>query len=212
MKRHDGFYVYTHARPDGSVFYVGKGHGRRAWDLAPSRRSRHHRNIVNKHGLQAILVDVIPCETEAAAFTLEREMIARLKAEGVGVLNRTEGGEGCSGRPVTQRQAAGLQNGRGKGRPLSEDARRRMLEALARGRESARAWRQSEAGKAHAQSLAQWSVAKRRLQPPRALTCVACHEPFETRSPKAYCCSKACNQRHLSAVRRQQRDEQRSAK
>lgn len=30
MAQSKSFYAYTHSRPDGSVFYVGKGQGRRA--------------------------------------------------------------------------------------------------------------------------------------------------------------------------------------
>ena len=49
------FFVYLHKRPDGSVFYVGKGSKARANEFAPSRRTAHHRNVVAKHGREDML-------------------------------------------------------------------------------------------------------------------------------------------------------------
>lgn len=89
------FCAYTHSRPDGSVFYVGKGDERRARNL--SRRNAHHKNIVKKHGEDNIKVTILPCSSEKAALSLERVMIKQYKSCGVNLCNRTDGGEGVSG-------------------------------------------------------------------------------------------------------------------
>ena len=59
------FVVYLHRRPNGEIFYVGKGLLQRAYDFAPSRRTDWHKNIVAKYGRENILVDVIECDNEA---------------------------------------------------------------------------------------------------------------------------------------------------
>ena len=45
-RRKSAFYVYMHCRPDGSVFYVGKGCGKRARDFA-SRSQKHHEIVAS---------------------------------------------------------------------------------------------------------------------------------------------------------------------
>ena len=92
------FYVYTHARPDGLVFYVGKGAARRAWDFSPSRRTLHHLNIIRKHGAKNIVVRIIPQPDESSAFAHEIALIATCRSSGVELINLTDGGEGTSGR------------------------------------------------------------------------------------------------------------------
>lgn len=103
------FYAYTHSRPDGSVFYVGKGFGRRAWNFTHGRNP-YHRSIIKKHGAENIIVTVFPCESEEAAFELERKMIA----EHPDLANMTEGGEGASGRPISDKTRAAFDAARGR--------------------------------------------------------------------------------------------------
>lgn len=92
------FYVYIHRRKtNGEVFYVGKGHGNRAFDTK-NGRNRHWKNIVRKHGL---CVEFIQCGLrELYAFELEKtliEMYGRID-NGTGILcNMTDGGDGASG-------------------------------------------------------------------------------------------------------------------
>lgn len=89
------FYVYAHrasaSRPDGEVFYIGKGQGRRAW--SKWGRNQHWHNTVAKYGYTVeILADNL---SESAAFDLERSLI--LICGRSSLCNLTDGGEGSSG-------------------------------------------------------------------------------------------------------------------
>jgi len=86
------FYVYTHHRAtDGSVFYVGKGHGKRAW--SKSRSNPHWQNIVKKNGYYVKIVARF--HNEQCAFSFERAMISFYGRESL--CNLTDGGEGVCG-------------------------------------------------------------------------------------------------------------------
>lgn len=95
------FYVYRHIRLDtNTVFYVGKGHGRRAWNK--SKRSKYWKNIVNKHGYRVeIIIDGF---TEREALDRETEFIKMYKDLGYCEANFTNGGEGVSGYKFTPEQ------------------------------------------------------------------------------------------------------------
>lgn len=95
------FYAYTHSRPDGSVFYVGKGHGRRAWNFTFGRNP-YHRSIIKKHRAENIIVTIHPCSDEVAAFELEKKLIMQHQ----NLANMTDGGEGASGRPISDKVRA----------------------------------------------------------------------------------------------------------
>ena len=90
-------YVYEHYIP-GEVqpFYVGKGHGRRAYQIG--NRNRWWRNIVKKHGF---LVKMIQENiTEEQANELEKELISKYGRRDIGtgiLVNMTDGGEGVKG-------------------------------------------------------------------------------------------------------------------
>lgn len=107
------FYVYLHRRAsDGTVFYVGKGSGRRAWRR--QNRNPHWQNVVAKHGLQVEIT--LSGLTEQEAFAREVETIA---AYGRGNLcNLSDGGEGPTGHVVSdsKRQAVSRAH-KGKKRP-----------------------------------------------------------------------------------------------
>ena len=95
------FYVYLHRKKtDGTVFYVGKGHGNRAG--AQTQRNFHWKNVVKKHGFTVEYAQ--QDMTEDAAFTLEIELIAKYgradKKLGT-LVNWTDGGEGASGVVVS---------------------------------------------------------------------------------------------------------------
>lgn len=117
-KAGNSFYVYLHRRAtDGTVFYVGKGTGRRA-HLRQSRNP-HWINIVAKHGLRIeyAAVDI----QEWYAFELERELIAYYGRESL--CNLTDGGDGVTGMrhdEAARRAIASAHKGRKRPRDVVE--------------------------------------------------------------------------------------------
>lgn len=87
------FYVYLHKRPtDGTVFYVGKGKGRRAWTT--KSRNFHWQNVVNKNG--GFEVEILrQGMTEQEAFNYEAEVISKYGIENL--TNQTLGGISTTG-------------------------------------------------------------------------------------------------------------------
>lgn len=204
MKSQNRFYVYFHARPNGIIFYVGKGKDRRAWDFAPSRRTKWHYNIVKKYGKKNIVITILPVKNEQAAFALESKIITTMRNAGKKLINLTNGGEGTSGRKMSEAQKAGLSKGRGKNRILPEGARQRILEGLARGRaqKAENKWHESIDGRKHAKKLGTINAAITNAREPFEIICQECGGIFKTKSLKARFCSKACNQRFLRAEKR----------
>ena len=93
------FYTYLHRRAsDGQPFYVGKGMGRRAW--AAQNRNQHWKNTRAKHGVKVEVLAHWP--TEAEAFEHEQFLIWCFKDMGCKLVNQTGGGEGSSGRVVSE--------------------------------------------------------------------------------------------------------------
>jgi len=127
------FYVYFHRKSTtGSVFYIGKGHGKRAWQL--NGRNSHWKNIVKKHGLTVeIGQDGLQ---EWFAFELECDLIALYGRPNL--CNLTDGGEGAAGSQwsqenrrnrerldVKQRHRDGCSRGQ-KGKVLSDDHKKKL--------------------------------------------------------------------------------------
>lgn len=102
------FYAYVHARPDASIFYVGKGTGKRAYRLRG--RSSYHQNVINKHGAENILIGKMECSSEEAAFELEKGLIKCLRRMGCELTNKTDGGDGVSGMVHTAETKQKLSN------------------------------------------------------------------------------------------------------
>lgn len=180
------FCVYIHKRPDGEPFYIGKGLVSRAYDFAPSRRTAWHKNIVSKYGRENIAVEIILCKSEKEAFDLEKKKIKWAKENNFCIANLTDGGEGCSGRKPTKKQLEVLEKGRQVGKKGTKGPRPHL-----------EAWIRSEAGKIHLKKLAQ--IGKENLHKERLLVCIECNTEFITRSAKAKCCSRLCEQRNRRA-------------
>ena len=128
------YYVYLHCKPDGAPFYVGKGSGKRSREFSISR-SVHHRNTVAKYGRKNIRVYTFSCESQQQALADEANWISQLRAEGVPLVNITNGGEGPSGYVHTEQDRRRMSeklkgNKRWMNRVLSDDARRRLADAV----------------------------------------------------------------------------------
>lgn len=122
------FYVYEHWRPDKDIcFYVGKGHGKRAYSLS---RKGYHLNIRNRLAALGMCVEVRLVRgelTETEAFDLERERIAFWRSAGVRLANLTDGGEGPAGLIFSADAKARLREKR-KHRMFTEADRAAMSE------------------------------------------------------------------------------------
>ena len=92
------FYIYIHRKPDGTPFYVGKGHGDRAdWRYT---RTPYHTSLLKKYG-DDVIVEIINCESEKIAFECEVLYIQRFREEGYRLANMTDGGDGPTGLVMT---------------------------------------------------------------------------------------------------------------
>jgi hypothetical protein len=122
------FYVYEHWRPDrGECFYVGKGHGRRAYDMRRGR-NRWHKFLTAKLsalGTAAEVKIIFDGLTEGEAFAKEIERIAFWKNDGADLVNSTLGGEGPTGRKHTEEWKRAISE-KQKGKKMSAEARANM--------------------------------------------------------------------------------------
>lgn len=121
------FYAYVHAKPNtvdvSGIFYVGKGHGKRALDMRS--RNLHHTNISKKYGFENILVGKLDCSSEQIAFDLEIGLIKCLRRNDVKLVNRTDGGEGTVGHIVTE-EAKQKHSKIMQGRKASSETKQKM--------------------------------------------------------------------------------------
>lgn len=122
------FYIYEHWRPDtGVCFYVGKGHGDRAYRF---RRNNYYNHIAQKLARAGLKIDVRILQSgldEASALALEVERIAYWRAQGMKLANITSGGEGVSGLRHTQQTRAKIRAKRAMQKIIhSPEARRNM--------------------------------------------------------------------------------------
>lgn len=138
------FYVYEHWRLDrDECFYVGKGHGNRAYDMRRGR-NRHHKAIVAKmHRIGSSVEVRIVADglVEAEAFRIERERIKFWKDAGADLANLTDGGGGTAGFKMSEETKAKLaeisrnmsQEHRNKiaaaARNISDETRAKMAES-----------------------------------------------------------------------------------
>jgi hypothetical protein len=87
------FYTYAHTKPDGTIFYIGKGQKKRAW--RKNGRNTHWKNIVVKYKNYGIEI-LANWKTEQEAFDHEVLLISCFKDMGYELANLTAGGEGVS--------------------------------------------------------------------------------------------------------------------
>ena len=119
------FYIYFHKRPDGSVFYIGKGKGNRSHDFRWNR-NKHHRATVAKYGESNIGVEVYLCDSEQDALSLEVAIIGLMRGTWR-LVNLTNGGEGVSGMVVSSETRRKLSDAQ-RGKRWSDEHRRKFTE------------------------------------------------------------------------------------
>jgi hypothetical protein len=131
----NSFYTYSHCKPDGSIFYIGKGVGDRAF--SKENRNIYWKRKVEKFGYEAKILAY--WETEKEAFDHEKLLISCFKDMGIKLVNMTNGGEGSSGYKWTDEQKAnfdvagenngmyGKQHSKETKLKLSENAKGRVI-------------------------------------------------------------------------------------
>ncbi|MBD9542936.1 hypothetical protein IB276_26170 [Ensifer sp. ENS04] len=121
-----GFYVYLWRQANGQPFYVGKGKGKRAYDVYD--RSDEFKTVHANGGCAVEIVDWFIHESQALAYEVELiELYGRRDLGGV-LVNKTDGGDGCVGHI---KSAETIEKWRAKnvGRKRSADVGRRISEA-----------------------------------------------------------------------------------
>ena len=150
------FYVYEHWRPDrDECFYVGKGRGRRAWEMRGARNP-HHANIVKKLTRLGLAVDVriikkdLSCD-EALLFEIEQIAFRGRN----NLANLTDGGDGLRNpSPETRARMskAKIGNKINLGRRHSEETKKK-IGALSKGRKPRLGAKLTEGQKARLREL-----------------------------------------------------------
>ena len=100
------FYTYAHTKPDGTIFYIGKGSRTRAH--SKKGRNTQWNNIVNKYG--SFGVDILAnWDTEEEAFDHEILLISCFRDMGYVLANISDGGLGSTGFKHTEKHKKKIQ-------------------------------------------------------------------------------------------------------
>jgi hypothetical protein len=113
------FYTYAHYTPQGRLFYIGKGHGERAYKF--HKRNNYWNNVVDKYGKPNVQI-LANWSTEKEAFDHEILLIECFRELGHKLVNLSNGGEGPSGVTPWNKGKKG-QVAWNKGIPCKEETR-----------------------------------------------------------------------------------------
>lgn len=118
--------VYAHYKPDGSMFYIGKGSVRRAHSSAG--RNVVWKRTVEKHG--SFKVEILArWKTEQEAFDHEVFLIDTIKQMGIPLVNIAEGGKGSTGFRHTEEHKKRLSSRMKASNPMVDDQIRQKQKA-----------------------------------------------------------------------------------
>ena len=111
------FYTYAHYKPQGGLFYIGKGSQDRAYIMYG--RNPRWNNVVNKYGKPHVEI-LADWETEKEALDHEALLIECFRDMGFEIANIANGGQGTAGfsHPAWN-----------KGIPISEEQRIKLRNA-----------------------------------------------------------------------------------
>jgi hypothetical protein len=118
------YYTYAYLRENGTPYYIGKGKGNRMY-----RKSRKHHIQPPKDKSKILLLKQNLTEEEAFKHEVYMINVLGRKDLGTGILrNRTNGGEGISGRVISD-ETRKLYSELRKGKTPSKETREKMSEA-----------------------------------------------------------------------------------
>jgi hypothetical protein len=117
----NNYYTYAYLREDGTPYYIGKGKGRRAF--------LKHSGFYPPSKERILFLKKNITEEEAFGHEIYMISIFGRKDLGTGILhNKTDGGDGCSGKIMTEKDIENRRKGR-LGKPLSESHKKKIAEA-----------------------------------------------------------------------------------
>ncbi len=117
------FYTYAHYTTEGRLFYIGKGHGRRAYFF--HNRNKYWLNVVHKYGNPVVKI-LAKGLSEAEALIHEIKLIKFYKDLGINLCNMTDGGEGTSGLKLSDEHKQKI-SAKLKGRPGKKPSAETLL-------------------------------------------------------------------------------------
>lgn len=120
------YYVYIHRKlDDKSIFYVGKGTGKRA--NSKNSRSKWWHRVVNKHGFYSEIVQYF--DNEHDAYISESSLIDHLSSKGIRLINLKSGGIGGIGFKHSEESKQKIRNFN-LGKVYSVDRKQAISKAL----------------------------------------------------------------------------------
>ncbi len=114
------FYTYAHYKPNGEIFYIGKGQGNRAKEMR--RKNLLWKKVVEEFGKPVVKI-IAYWDTEKEAYDHEILLISCFRGMGYNLTNITEGGGCASG----YKRVSPVWN---KGKPVSEETRKKISLSL----------------------------------------------------------------------------------